>query len=722
MFPLWNHEGATASVLTSSMLDLRGGIMNAWHQSSAAAGIIASFAWAALAQSAPTEYSTFYRTDPVSGQSSGIGRFIHEPKYPRVNELEWDFGNGWTGFLDDSFPQDADLPALLFGYIDTGSVRTVRHTPPFIGGAFDSAQWQYLGFTPGTWFSFTRPEQPDFYGSLTTRKRRPEVHSLFVDHFQTAPYPDSWTNEGWGRVTGVYESGIAANAISVVNTYESPDPQIASTPVLSESDAFWVSARIANRRAQSAALAGIVYNYQDANNFNEVVFSALGSIQLREIRGGVTTTVNTDAYEESGRERWVDLEVRRASGRTSVVVNGVVLFNQIQQSTLPPGKVGVIAHGTAARADDFRIARPLSRQPFKETFARAPSGWKSVRGNWSVASGSYVAPVQQTAMVLSPARGIPLETEIASAVPNESHMWAFRARMLNPYRGSGNLVGLTWNDGLNEIVFSGTGTMRVNRLDATGRVVALITESGVSIQPNQWFDVEIAVERGIYGYSSLVTNIYVNGELTLYDLSPNVYPEPGSPGAVGLVTHWAPGRFDQVEFRVTSFPRNFYQSFDYSPDEFIAHRGRWQTTNDATYESVAVGQRDVVTFAFGGDGDSTYRARLLNQYGASGNWVGLVTNYNEDGDYYETVFSATGEVRVNKIVKGQIIRQATARHTIPRNTWFTVELQRTGTRTAVKLNGRTILTNLPQGQIRGGHIGLTTHWSRGRFDDLSWTN
>jgi hypothetical protein len=36
------------------------------------------------------------------------------------------------------------------------------------------------------------------------------------------------------------------------------------------------------------------------------------------------------------------------------------------------------------------------------------------------------------------------------------------------------------------------------------------------------------------------------------------------------------------------------------------------------------------------------------------------------------------------------------------------------------VNGRTVLAQVPQGQMHGGRVGLVTHWTRGGFDDLSW--
>lgn len=62
--------------------------------------------------------------------------------------------------------------------------------------------------------------------------------------------------------------------------------------------------------------------------------------------------------------------------------------------------------------------------------------------------------------------------------------------------------------------------------------------------------------------------------------------------------------------------------------------------------------------------------------------------------------------------------RVSATHNIPRNTWFDVQVIRTGIFTSVKLNGTTVLANVPQGELRGGSVGVITHWTKGRFDNV----
>ena len=141
--------------------------------------------------------------------------------------------------------------------------------------------------------------------------------------------------------------------------------------------------------------------------------------------------------------------------------------------------------------------------------------------------------------------------------------------------------------------------------------------------------------------------------------------------------------------------------------------------------TVPFNQTDLVALGCCLGSDLVYRARLLNEYGASGNLVGLIYNYQDAdsglnaGDYYEVAFSARGSVMVRRFIQGVVYTQATTSINLPRSTWFDVEVMRRGFSTSVKVNGTTVIGNVTQAQLGPGRVGVITHWSKGRFDDLS---
>jgi hypothetical protein len=114
-----------------------------------------------------------------------------------------------------------------------------------------------------------------------------------------------------------------------------------------------------------------------------------------------------------------------------------------------------------------------------------------------------------------------------------------------------------------------------------------------------------------------------------------------------------------------------------------------------------------------------YKGRLLNQYGASGNLVGLIFSYDSAEDYLEAVFSPTGQAYLNLTIEGTRYRLATGTHTVPRNVAFDVEILRKGTTATVTVNGKPTFQNVQVGQLGGGLLGVVSHWAKGRFDNLS---
>jgi hypothetical protein len=159
--------------------------------------------------------------------------------------------------------------------------------------------------------------------------------------------------------------------------------------------------------------------------------------------------------------------------------------------------------------------------------------------------------------------------------------------------------------------------------------------------------------------------------------------------------------------------------------------GTWNA-NGGSLNNTSPGASDIVNLNCAGNvsgedagTNAIYRARLFNEYGASGNLVGLVYNYQDSnsfyaGDYHEVVFSPTGLMQLNKFIQGVRYNLGSFAHNVPRKTWFDVELITSGGFISVKVNGAPIVTGVPQNSgLTGGSVGVITHWAKGRFDDVS---
>jgi len=369
----------------------------------------------------------------------------------------------------------------------------------------------------------------------------------------------------------------------------------------------------------------------------------------------------------------------------------------------------LITHSALARFDNFSVAVAIGTQPFREDFnAGQPENLAAQLGQWSAANGTYNSTtVQQTSIALTPILANLFDTNV----------FLLRARMLNPYGASGNQVGIVFdwrgNSDYTELVFLPTGVARINKV--TAGAVQTIATAPWTARRNAWFDVSLELN-----FTS--ATVWVDGQ-QLFDA---VQTKPGDfpDGYVGLVTHWAPGRFDDVWFDYQLF-RPFSEAFDAGmPAGWSPRSGTWNV-NAGVLEATSAGATDILTTYISVDSDYTYRARLLNRYGASGNLVGLVYNYQAGalgtGDHYEVVFAPTGQAYLDKFIQGVRYRVASAAHSIPRNTWFDVELTRSGPNTTVKVNGATLFDRVPQAQLPIGQLGMVTHWAQARFDNASLT-
>jgi hypothetical protein len=262
-------------------------------------------------------------------------------------------------------------------------------------------------------------------------------------------------------------------------------------------------------------------------------------------------------------------------------------------------------------------------------------------------------------------------------------------------------------------VFSPTGVARLNLVEnGVARTLATANYGGMR---NVAFEVELQ-------NVSDATTVLVNGE-PLFDgfvgANPLQFPE----GGVGLITHWAPGRFDNVQFDHGAF-RACALTFTDPLPPFSSVSGTWDT-NGGTLNSTAVGESDIFRpecsgYVIGEQAGTNeiYSARLLNEFGARGNRVGLTYNYHDTDEFFEVVFSPTGIMQLNKTIQGVRYPVRSGTHNVPRNTWFDVQVIRSGIFTTIKVNGATLLENEPQGELRGGVVGAITHFTKGRFDDL----
>src|SRR6185503_19414899 len=111
----------------------------------------------------------------------------------------------------------------------------------------------------------------------------------------------------------------------------------------------------------------------------------------------------------------------------------------------------------------------------------------------------------------------------------------------------------------------------------------------------------------------------------------------GVSGKVGLITHWTPGRFDDVWF-CHLCPGSQTERFDNAnTGVWFPKNGTWDTEGGVLNNRSAAAN-DIVYAYKGRSTDYTLSARMLNPYGGPGNRIGMIFGIDFDaGDYYEVI-------------------------------------------------------------------------------------
>jgi hypothetical protein len=390
-------------------------------------------------------------------------------------------------------------------------------------------------------------------------------------------------------------------------------------------------------------------------------------------------------------------------------VNGVPVFNTIER-TGARGQVGLSTYNTTARFNKVSLSIPFGQQPFTENFSDGVAdGFGSPEGTFVVSNGTFVdSAVHKTGSAFAP-----VDWGFASTF---LFNYTLHVQMLNPYGGPGNLMGIIFDTGtvdskpfFQEVVFSPTGVAQIRRV--VGDTIQVLNSAPLNVGRNQWFEVTFAMEELSGGFS-----VNINGEPLFIREPARLAANP--PHALALVTHWTPGRFDDFDFGY-DFPviasRETFASALAAND---VQSGTWNTQG-GVLNNESVGAADIVLPGrHSGAPNYSYKARLLNQWGRSGNRIGLVFSYASAEDYLEVIFAQTGQAYLNLYMEGTRYTLATATHSIPRNVWFNVEVIRKGTTATVRLNNAPLFQNVQIGQIPEGFFGVVSHFSQGHFDNL----
>jgi len=323
---------------------------------------------------------------------------------------------------------------------------------------------------------------------------------------------------GWTTVSGTWSVGGGVYRSSAIN--------FADIAVFNDGawkTNFSYKVRIVNTYGADGNQAGVVYNFQDASNYYEVKFAPTGTAFLNKIIGGAEVNVATASYSGGSSFAWFGVEVIRSATSTTVKVNDATVFNNVTQSELGVGKIGLVTTFTDASFDNvFLVA------PYTENFdGGVASGWTPIAGAWAVGGGAY----------RSSAIGAADVTIFGDATWKAD--FTYHAKVRNDYGAGGNQAGVVYNfqDAANyyDVKFAPTGTAYLNKvIGGTETNVMTAPYSGGS--SCTWFDVEVI-------RSAMSTTVKVNGS-TVFN---NVTQSELGVGKIGLVTTFTDASFDDVK-------------------------------------------------------------------------------------------------------------------------------------------------------------------------------
>lgn len=203
-----------------------------------------------------------------------------------------------------------------------------------------------------------------FVNALAQSDQFPPTAHIVEEDF--SPMENQWepVNGTWTVANGTYGSSLAGGTdISTITSYRDVHPAGPPSTVL-RFEEFFVRARVRNQGFDDTHHVGIVYGYEDSQNYYEAIISAVGSVRIRTVMNGVAVDeLQSEALTSIARNTWCELEVRWKKGTTTVKINGQTL-NPVSQPEFPQGQVGFVTHAAVGRFDKVFVGLPFRfRQP-----------------------------------------------------------------------------------------------------------------------------------------------------------------------------------------------------------------------------------------------------------------------------------------------------------------------------------------------------------------------
>lgn len=362
--------------------------------------------------------------------------------------------------------------------------------------------------------------------------------------------------------------------------------------------------------------------------------------------------------------------------------------------------------------------------PFYRTSFSPPdtiAEWAILSGNWRIANGEFV---NSSAGALSIATVPEYDMQLAGEVPDSlGGDFSLDVYTLIVSSAANARVGVVFDfagpSNYHEVTVSATGSAQLrSRIGSVSSTVATATAAAPGA--NRWIHIELVRSNGR-------STVRIDGVPVFANVLQDGLPE----GDVGVITRNTSARFDDLD--ALSFGRQdpYIEDFnDGDANRWEPLSGTWSATSNEYRNSAVVATSITKAPVYGmwevGErpflSSYTFKVRMLNPYGASGNLVGVAW-VGSAADYTEAVFSPTGQARLNRVSNGVRTTIASASYLGgSQNRWFEVEVGHNGVEPEfnpvgyIKVNGVPIFDVAPN--LFEGVPALITHWSPARFDDV----
>ncbi len=261
-------------------------------------------------------------------------------------------------------------------------------------------------------------------------------------------------------------------------------------------------------------LAGAVYNYQNSTNYYEVKFAALnGGVTIVKVINGVATTVATGSYGGTvGYGFWFGVDIIRSGTTTSVKFNGTNIFNNITQSELGVGKIGLVTTWCDASFDNISVtisSGGATRDPLTWPFADT-SIW-NLPISTSAVYVSANLDTQHYVMTASPSN---------DWVPMPQIDWDVIVLTPNAPLTTINYSSARWTTGADRCTATGGQILQVPMPSnfvvpnsTLNNAAAFLLAGGLTINQTQPFTRCFAGQSGTSNTSSVVVDIKTDGTL-----------------------------------------------------------------------------------------------------------------------------------------------------------------------------------------------------------------